>query len=138
MRNIDEITGLIVDAAVKLHKRLGPGLLESVYEMILEKDLMAAGLSVERQKPISFDYEGIQFTDAFRIDLLVENLVIVELKSTEQYSPVHSKQVLTYLKLMNLPVGLLLNFGAPTMKDGMRRIVNGYEAGSLLPVINKN
>jgi len=138
MRNIDEITGLIVDSEVKLHKRLGPGLLESVYEMILEKDLMAAGLSVERQKPISFDYEGIQFTDAFRIDLLVENLVIVELKSTEQYSPVHSKQVLTYLKLMNLPVGLLLNFGAPTMKDGMRRIVNGYEAGSLLPVINKN
>ena len=130
MRDIDEVTGLIIDAAVKLHKRLGPGLLESVYEMILEQDLRKAGLLVERQKPISFEYEGIQFTDAFRIDLLVENSVIVELKSVEQYSTVHSKQVLTYLKLMNLPVGLLLNFGAPTMKEGVRRIVNGYEPES--------
>lgn len=98
--------------------------------MILEQDLRKAGLLVERQKPISFEYEGIQFTDAFRIDLLVENSVIVELKSVEQYSTVHSKQVLTYLKLMNLPVGLLLNFGAPTMKEGVRRIVNGYEPGT--------
>jgi iron complex transport system substrate-binding protein len=130
MRDLDEVTGLVVDAAVKLHKRLGPGLLESVYEMILEQDLNRAGLMVERQRPISFEYEGIQFTDAFRIDLLVENSVVVELKSVEQYSPVYSKQVLTYLKLMNLPVGLLLNFGAPTMKDGTRRIVNGYEPGT--------
>jgi iron complex transport system substrate-binding protein len=126
MRDTDEVTGLVIDAAVKLHKRLGPGLLEYVYEMILEQDLRRTGLQVERQKPVSFRYEGIQFTDAFRIDLIVENSVVVELKSVEQYSPVHSKQVLTYLKLMNLPVGLLLNFGAPTMKDGTRRIVNGY------------
>ena len=130
MKDLDEVTGLVVDAAVKLHKRLGPGLLESVYEMILEQDLKRAGLWVERQKPISFEYDGIHFTDAFRIDLLVENSVVVELKSVEQYSPVYSKQVLTYIKLMNLQVGLLLNFGAPTMKEGIRRIVNGYEPES--------
>jgi iron complex transport system substrate-binding protein len=124
-RSLDDITGVIVDAAVNLHKALGPGLLESVYELVLTRDLQRRGLQVERQKPISFDYDGLSFSEAFRIDLLVENQVIVEIKSTERTAPVHAKQILTYLRLMKLPVGLLINFGAATLKDGLERVVNG-------------
>lgn len=82
---------------------------------------------VERQKPVSFEFDGLQFDDAFRVDLLVERCVVVELKSVEALAPVHSKQVLTYLRLLNLPVGLLINFGAATMKEGLHRIVNNYQ-----------
>ena len=124
IRELDEVTGEIVDAAYKLHKGLGPGLLESVYEAVLEKDLCRRGLSVERQKAVSFEYDGMRFTDGFRIDLLVDACVVVEIKSVENLSPVHTKQVLTYLRLLDLPVGLLVNFGAPTLKEGVRRIVN--------------
>jgi len=124
LKKYDDITGEIVDAAVKLHRGLGPGLLESVYEQILARDLERRGLTVERQKIISFEFDGMHFDEGFRIDLLVENSVIVELKSVEKLAPVHSKQVLTYLRLMNLPVGLLLNFGAPTLIEGLHRIVN--------------
>ena len=123
---INDITAIIIDQAVKLHKDLGPGLLESVYEAILEKELLAKGLFVERQKPISFTYDGLEFTDGFRVDLLIEKKVVVELKSVETLAPVHSKQLLTYLKLLNLQVGLLINFGAPTLKAGLQRIVNNY------------
>ena len=126
-RSIDDVTGVIVDAAVRLHKGLGPGLLESVYETVLLRDLLRRGLSVVRQKPVSFDYDGLHFSDGFRIDLLVESRVVVEIKSVERIMPVHSKQVLTYLRLMKLKVGLLINFGAPTLKEGLRRIVNGLE-----------
>jgi GxxExxY protein len=126
---IDEITGKIINQSFKLHKDLGPGLLESVYEAILEKELQGDGLFVERQKPISFMYDGIEFTEGFRVDLLVERTVVVELKSIAVLVPVHSKQLFTYLRLMNLPVGLLINFGAPTMKEGMKRIVNNYQPG---------
>ena len=125
-REIDDITGQIVDAAYKLHTRLGPGLLESVYEMVLAKELERRGLRVERQKTVSFQFDGMRFEDGFRVDLLVESVVVVELKSVENLAPVHSKQVLTYLRLLNLQVGLLLNFGAATMKEGMHRIVNNY------------
>jgi GxxExxY protein len=129
-KSLDDITGLIVDAAVKLHKALGPGLLESVYEMVLTRDLQRCGLKVERQKPVSFQYDGLKFEDAFRIDLLVESKVVVEIKSVERPAPVHGKQVLTYLRLMNLPVGLLLNFGAPTLRQGLQRVVNGLDASA--------
>jgi GxxExxY protein len=129
-RSLDDITGEIVDAAVKLHKALGPGLLESVYEMVLTRDLQRRGLQVERQKPVSFQYNGLEFEDAFRIDLLVESKVVVEIKSVERPAPVHGMQVLTYLRLMNLPVGLLLNFGAPTLRQGLQRIVNGLDASA--------
>jgi len=105
---------------------LGPGLLESVYEVILFKHLTQRGLTVERQKPINFEFDGMHFDEGFRVDLLVEDRVIVELKSSEKVLPVHYKQVLTYLKLLNLPIGLLVNFGAPTMKEGLTRIVNNY------------
>ncbi|MHC1740242.1 MAG: GxxExxY protein [Anaerolineaceae bacterium] len=137
---IDTITGKIVDLSVKLHKDLGPGLLESVYEAILEKKLRVGGFCVERQKPVSFIYDGIEFTEGFRVDLLVENVVVVELKSIAILSPAHSKQVLTYLRLMNLPVGLLINFGAPTLKQGLIRIVNNYQPGqtSVLKINQQN
>lgn len=125
-REIDDITGEIVDAAFKLHTGLGPGLLESVYETVLARDLDRRGLKVERQKLVSFEYEGMRFDEGLRLDLLVEEQVIVELKSVEKLSPVHSKQLLTYLRLMHLPVGLLINFGAATLKEGIHRIVNNY------------
>jgi GxxExxY protein len=122
---LDDITGEIVDAAYKLHKGLGPGLLESVYEMVLARDLVRRGLTIERQKPISFDYDGLHFEGGLRLDLLIECRVVVEIKSVEVLLPVHAKQVLTYLRLLKLPVGLLINFGAPTLKEGLHRVVNG-------------
>ncbi|PKQ05884.1 MAG: GxxExxY protein [Alphaproteobacteria bacterium HGW-Alphaproteobacteria-11] len=122
----DVITGVIVDVAYKLHTGLGPGLLESVYETVLARDLERRGLKVERQKPVSFEYDGMLFTDSLRVDLLVENRVVVEIKSLDRLLPVHPKQVLTYLRLLDMPVGLLINFGAPTLKEGLHRIVNGH------------
>lgn len=124
MKQLDGITEKIIGSSIKLHQTLGPGLLESVYELILARDLERAGLQVERQKPVSFEYDGLWFDDAFRVDLLVEGTIVVELKSVETLAPVHSKQLLTYLRLLNLPVGLLLNFGAATLKDGIQRVVN--------------
>ncbi len=124
MTDLNHLTGEIVDAAVKLHQGLGPGLLESVYELVLARDLERRCLRVGRQINPAFDYDGMHFENAFRIDLLVEQSVVIEIKSVETISPVHTKQVLTYLRLMDLRVGLLLNFGAPVMKDGIRRVVN--------------
>lgn len=130
---IDDITGQVVDAAFKLHTWLGPGLLESVYELVLARELERRGLRLEKQKSVSFEFDGLQFDDAFRVDLLVEECVVVELKSVETLAPVHSKQLLTYLRLLNLPVGLLLNFGAATMKEGLHRIVNNYKPSLSAP-----
>jgi GxxExxY protein len=113
-----------VDAAFKIHMELGPGLLESVYEAVLARALEKRGFQVERQKVIRFEYDGMVFEEGFRTDLLVEGRVVLELKSVEKLAPVHSKQILTYLRLMNLPVGLLINFGAATLKEGLHRIVN--------------
>jgi GxxExxY protein len=115
----------IVDAALKIHKDLGPGLLESVYEMVLTYELERRGLSVLRQVPISVEYEGRIFEEGFRIDLLVGGKVVVELKSVEAASAVHKKQVLTYVRLAKLRLGLLINFGSATLKGGVTRIVNG-------------
>jgi iron complex transport system substrate-binding protein len=130
MKNLDDITGTIVDTAMKIHIDLGPGLLESVYEMILAKSLQKRGYKVERQKAITFEYDGILFEEGFRIDLLVEDRVIIELKSVEKLIPVHSKQLLTYMRLMNLPVGFLMNFGAATLKEGLHRVVNSLSASA--------
>jgi iron complex transport system substrate-binding protein len=123
---IDEITSIIIQTSIKIHKELGPGLLESVYETVLAKMLADKGLHIERQKPVSFVYEGIRFNEGFRCDLLVENMVVIELKSTERLMPVHSKQLLTYLRLMDKEVGLLINFGAGKLKDGLERIVHHH------------
>ncbi len=130
MKELDDITGEIVDAALKIHQGLGPGLLESVYESVLSKALEKRGLKVERQKPISFVYDEMPFDDGFRVDLLVADRVVVELKSVEKLAPVHSKQLLTYIRLMNLSVGLLLNFGASTLQEGLHRIVNDLSSSA--------
>lgn len=128
MKSIDDITGAIVDTSVRIHMNLGPGLLEAVYEMVLARSLEKRGLEVERQKPVQFYYDDMFFEEGFRVDLLVEKTVVVELKSVEKVAPVHGKQVLTYLRLMNLPVGLLVNFGAGTLKEGLQRIVHRLDA----------
>lgn len=130
MKNLDDITGAIVDTAMKIHIDLGPGLLESVYEMILAKALQKRGYTVERQKAVTFEYDGILFEDGFRADLLVEGQIIIELKSVEKLNPVHSKQLLTYMRLMNLPVGFLMNFGAATLKEGLHRVVNSLPSSA--------
>lgn len=124
---INEITGAVVDAAIKVHREFGPGLLESVYEKILCAELEHRGLFVECQKPLSLTYAGRTFPEAYRVDMLVESKVIVELKSTAQMAPVFPKQLRTYLVLSNLEVGILLNFGMNTMKEGMVRVVNNYK-----------
>ena len=131
MKSIDEITGIVVDAAVKIHRALGPGLLESVYEKILMAELEERGLRVECQKSLSLTYAGKTFNEAYRVDLLVEDRVILELKSTAQMAPVFPKQLRTYLVLSNLEVGLLLNFGMNTMKEGIIRVVNKYKPQSI-------
>ena len=121
----NEIGTIIVDEAVRLHQALGPGLLEIVYEAVLARRLEKRGLLVERQKPISIEFEGEHFDEGFRADLIVNGLVIIELKSVEKLSAVHKKQLLTYLRLMDLKVGYLLNFGDALMKEGISRIING-------------
>ena len=127
MTQENEISGDIVDAAVKLHQRLGPGMLESAYEMILAAELVRRGHRVETQVPVSFDYEGMKFENAFRVDMIVDEQIVVELKATEQKNPVFARQLKTYLVLMNKHIGLLLNFGQMKMVNGIERIVNGYE-----------
>jgi len=122
---INEISGAIVDAAFKIHTTLGPGLLESVYEAVMEKELLRRGLRVRRQVPVPIHYDGLTFDEGFRADLIVEECIVVELKSVEQMSPVHGKQVLTYCKLLDFRLGLLINFGAALIKDGIKRVANG-------------
>jgi GxxExxY protein len=120
----NEIAREIVDAALLLHKRLGPGLLESVYEVVLAHELKKRGLDVQRQMVIPIEYDGIKFDEGFKADLMVAGKVIVELKSVETVLPVHKKQVLTYLRLSDKKLGFLINFGAVLIKDGISRIVN--------------
>ncbi|MBE9050782.1 GxxExxY protein [Nostocales cyanobacterium LEGE 11386] len=122
--NENEIAKVIVDAAFKVHVRLGPGLLESVYEAVLAYELGKRGLTVTRQQPIPIVYEGVHLELGFRADLIVEDKVIIELKSVEAVHPVHKKQLLTYLTIANKRLGLLINFGACLIKDGISRVVN--------------
>lgn len=124
MEATNTLSGQIVDAAMHVHMRLGPGLLESVYERVLAYELEKRGLKVARQVPIPLQYDDLRFDEGFRVDLIVNDTVLVELKSVEVLTPVHGKQVLTYLKLTNLRLGLLINFGAPLLKDGIKRIAH--------------
>lgn len=123
--NVEEVSAAVVDAAFRLHRRLGPGLLESVYEALLARALEAGGYHVDRQRSVEVEIDGLRFAEGLRLDLLVEGVLVVELKSVERLAPVHAKQVLTYLRLLNLPMGLLINFGAPAFREGIKRIVNG-------------
>jgi iron complex transport system substrate-binding protein len=126
MVEIDDISAEVLNAAIRIHRELGPGLLESVYELVLAGALERRGLKVERQKPVDITFEGTCYRAAFRIDLLVQDRLVVEVKSVEQLGRAHGKQLLTYLRLTNQPVGLLLNFSCATMKEGIRRVVNDY------------
>ena len=132
--HVDEITGQILDVAIAIHRELGPGLLESVYEAVLAHELRERGLGVRRQQAIRFEYHGILFDQAFRADLIVEDSVIVELKSVTQLERVFARQLLTYLRLTDLPVGLILNFGCLTMKEGIKRVVNNAPASLSSPI----
>jgi iron complex transport system substrate-binding protein len=126
MKDIDRISGDVIDLAIRIHRELGPGLLESVYETVLAGKLGATGYRVVRQHPVNIEFDGMRFDAAFRIDLLVDDRLIVEVKSVDKLAPVHAKQVLTYLRLTKQPVGLLINFGGETLKEGVRRLVNNY------------
>ena len=121
----NEIGKIVVDAAITVHKALGPGLFENVYEIALTHELTKHGLDVERQIPVSIEYDGIKFDEGFRADIIIENKVILELKSIESVNKAHKKQVLTYLRLTGCKLGFLLNFGESLMKDGIERIING-------------
>jgi GxxExxY protein len=121
----NEIAKIVVDASYHIHTHLGPGLLEPVYQRILEHELIKRGLRVEHDVAIPVQYDGLELGEAFRADLIVEDKVILELKSVEHTAPVHKKQTLTYLRLTGMKLGLLINFGAHLIKDGISRLVNG-------------
>ncbi|MHC4214113.1 MAG: GxxExxY protein [Planctomycetota bacterium] len=123
----NEIGKIVVDSALSVHRALGPGLQELVYEVVLAHELEQRGLKVQRQVPVAIEYAGIQFQEGFRADLIVEDKVIVELKSVEKVSGAHKKQVQTYLKLTGCKLGFLLNFGEELMKQGITRCVNQLE-----------
>lgn len=123
----NEIAAKVMDASFLIHRELGPGLLESVYEVILARKLTDMGLVVERQVPVPIKFQDIVFDEGFRADLIVEQKVIIELKSVERLLPVHSKQLLTYLRLTGCRLGLLINFGENLMKDGFKRVANGLD-----------
>lgn len=121
----NEIGKIVVDCAVRLHMDLGPGLLETVYEVLLARELEDARLKVERQVAIPIEYHGVRFDEGFRADIIIEEKVLLELKSVESVSKAHKKQVLTYLRLTGMKLGYLLNFGEGLMKEGIFRILNG-------------
>jgi GxxExxY protein len=124
---MNSISGKIVDAALHVHKSLGPGLLESVYEVVLAHELQRRGLYVVRQHPVPIEYDEIRLQIGFRADLLIEDKIIVEIKSVEAIAPVHKMQLLTYLRLADKRLGLLINFNVALIKDGIYRIVNGLQ-----------
>ncbi len=121
---LNEVSGIVVDECIAIHRGLGPGLLESVYETVLAAALERRGLMVDRQVPVDIAYDGMRFSAAFRADLVVAGSLVLEIKSVEKLANVHAKQLLTYLRLMDRPLGLLLNFSGETMKEGIRRIAN--------------
>ena len=125
---LEELARIVVDCGFHIHQSFGPGLLESAYELLICAELRSRGLRFQCQVPVSIEHRDIRIENAFRADILVDDMLLVELKSTEAHAPVHAKQLLTYLRLMKLPLGLLINFGAASYKDGVRRIANNYFA----------
>ena len=123
----NEIGSILIRSAIQIHRKIGPGLFESVYESVLENQLQKEGLTTERQVGIPIEFEGIQFDEGFRADLVIENKVIVELKCVEKIGKIHQKQLLTYLKLSGKHLGFLLNFNEILLKNGVYRIVNQLE-----------
>ena len=125
-KDVEALAREAVDCGFRIHRDLGPGLLESAYEALMAQALTRRGLAVERQLSLPLEYEGVVVDNAFKIDILVERTLVIELKSVERLAPVHGKQLLTYLRLMKLPLGLLMNFGQATFKDGLKRVANDY------------
>ena len=123
---LNSLTSIIISAAIGIHRTFGPGLLEHAYLACLCHELKSAGLEIEVQKALPLIYRGVKIDCAYRADLIVERVVLVGVKAVDNLAPFHSKQLTTYLRLGECPVGLLLNFGAPTMKEGIKRIVNGF------------
>jgi GxxExxY protein len=122
----NELSSKIIGAAIEVHSQLGPGLLESTYEVCLFHELKQAGLEVKQQIPLPVVYKDVKLNAGYRIDLLVEDKVVIEIKSVDALAPIHTAQILTYLKLTNLKLGLLMNFNTMKMKDGIKRVLNGY------------
>ena len=131
----EELSHKVIGIALEIHRELGPGLLESVYEAILFAELKKIGLEVKRQKVFPLEYKGARFEEAFRVDLLVEGKVVLEIKSVECLNNAHKKQVLTYLRCMGLRLGLLLNFGEATLRQGITRVVNGLPEKKVPPTL---
>ncbi len=126
MRDIEELATHAVDCGFRIHKELGPGLLESVYEAVMAASLAKRGLSVERQNPIAIEFDGMALGEGFRADLLIEGRLIVEIKAADRLASVHARQLLTYLRLAKQPLGLLMNFGGETFREGVKRVVNDH------------
>jgi GxxExxY protein len=124
MSDLEKLASLAIDCGYRIHHDLGPGLLESVYETLLAAKLARAGVRVERQLPIAFEYEGIRIREGFRADLLVDRRLVIEIKSADRLAAVHSRQLLTYLRLLDLPLGLRMNFGGATFREGLRRVMS--------------
>jgi len=124
---IDELSSMAIEEAISIHREFGPGLFESVYESVLSGRLRMRGLKVERQVQVKAVFDGETYDPAFKVDILVDERLVLEIKAVEQLSKAHAKQLLTYLRLLKQPVGLLLNFSEATMKDGIRRVVNDYK-----------
>jgi len=136
--NAEQISAIVVDCAYKLHVEAGPGLLETVYEVVLARMLEQRGLKVRRQVPVPIQLMGLKFDEGFRADIIVNESFLIELKSIENLLPVHSKQVLTYLRLLNMPLGLLINYGSAIFKSGVKRISNQHsDTGASLLRINQ-
>lgn len=131
--DLERVARIVVDCGYRIHRDLGPGLLESAYEAIMTEALRASGLHVIRQVPVAIRHGELVVENAFKADMVVSGKLLVELKSTERNAPIHGKQVLTYLRLMNLPLGLLINFGLMTYKEGIQRIANDYRSGWTTP-----
>lgn len=129
MRDVEQLARIAVDCGLRVHRGLGPGLLESVYEVVLAETLRRSGLEIVRQKPIRIEFEGMSLGEGFRADLVVEGHLLIEVKSVERIAPVHGKQLLTYLRLSGCPLGLLMNFGGATFREGLRRVANNYFSG---------
>jgi GxxExxY protein len=124
MSDLEELAALAIECGFAIHRDLGPGLLESCYEILLGASLARLGLAVERQKVVDIEYKGITVREAFRADLLIEQRLVVEVKAVERLAAIHSRQVLTYLKLLDLPLGLVMNFGGGTFREGLKRVAN--------------
>jgi GxxExxY protein len=124
VRDINQVSGAIIGACIEIHKAVGPGLLESAYRECLCYELSVAGLGFEREKALPIEYKGVKLDCGYRLDLVVENTIVVELKNVERLAPIHSAQLLTYLRLTKLSLGLLINFNVPVLAQGVRRIAN--------------